>query len=323
MPPPCTDHFQPLYFRVTSADRMADADLLSELQFDAVDLSLPSMNAHGGTHMALSEVFSWLTWVPPSNSPCFRTLHECFRGALPGNCILKRTSLALKAFGLKPGNTIYGQSICPDEINNEEGDPGSIMAEYWGNCFPMGGIGGAPFVGKTGFTAFSHHVPDDGHVVILFGPHVAISEAGELGKYLRHGQSCDSSACGAVLAAYSAVLSGDLGEYDESDLQQWWIKQSIEKDTDSISKAPNPLQMLIHVAYRNVLEHLLEIVNTNFGKGKLVLLGGIQINMPPPCTDHFQPLYFRVTSADRMADADLLSELHFDAVDFAQPLMKA
>ena len=24
----------------------------------------------------------------------------------------------------------------------------------------MGGIGGAPFVGKTGFTAFSHHVAD-------------------------------------------------------------------------------------------------------------------------------------------------------------------
>ena len=34
------------------------------------------------------------------------------------------------------------------------------MASYWGECFPMGGIGGAPFVGKTGFGAFSAHVPD-------------------------------------------------------------------------------------------------------------------------------------------------------------------
>ena len=89
----------------------------------------------------------------------------------------------------------------------------------------MGGIGGAPFVGKTGFAAFSHHVPDDGHVLILFGPHVGVreprkwsgpvvdsrladaalrqvSEAGVVGKYCRKGQSCDSSACGAVLSAY-------------------------------------------------------------------------------------------------------------------------
>ena len=63
-------------------------------------------------------------------------------------------------FGLTPQNTIYGQSICPDEINNEKGDLASMMGDYWGECFPLGGIGGAPFVGKTGFAAFSHHVPE-------------------------------------------------------------------------------------------------------------------------------------------------------------------
>jgi len=26
--------------------------------------------------------------------------------------------------------------------------------------FHMGGLGGIPFTGKTGFAAFSHHVPD-------------------------------------------------------------------------------------------------------------------------------------------------------------------
>ena len=79
--------------------------------------------------------------------------------------------------GLTAENTIYGQSICPDEINNEKGDLATLMADHWGECFPMGGIGGAPFVGKTGFGAFSHHVPDDGHIIILFGPHIAISDS--------------------------------------------------------------------------------------------------------------------------------------------------
>ena len=100
--------------------------------------------------------------------------------------------------GLTAENTIYGQSICPDEINNEKGDLATLMADHWGECFPMGGIGGAPFVGKTGFGAFSHHVPDDGHIIILFGPHIAISDEGELGKYLREGQVHESTACGAV-----------------------------------------------------------------------------------------------------------------------------
>merc|ERR1711933_207966 len=101
-----------------------------------------------------------------------------------------------------------------------------MLGEYWGKCFPMGGIGGPPFVGKTGFAAFSHHVPEGGHVLILFGPHIAISAEGELGKYLRDGQSKHSAACGAVLAAYEACKRGDasVGEFDFTDMQQSWLK---------------------------------------------------------------------------------------------------
>merc|ERR1719203_1206448 len=122
------------------------------------------------------------------NSAVFATLHESFPGALPGNILMSRLCAVLRSHGLNPDNTIYGQSICPDEINNEKGDLASLMQDHYGECFPMGGIGGMPFVGKTGFTAFSHHVPESGHVLILFGPHVAISESGELGKYRRKGQ---------------------------------------------------------------------------------------------------------------------------------------
>ena len=80
-----------------------------------------------------------------------------------------------------------------------------LFAQYWGfngTYFPLGGIGGAPFVGKTGFGAFSGHVPDNGNVILLFGPHIGISKDGQLGKYLRNGQSCKSTACGTVIGAY-------------------------------------------------------------------------------------------------------------------------
>jgi len=31
----------------------------------------------------------------------------------------------------------------------------------------MGGLGGIPFTGKTGFVAFSHHVPDGSFSIIV------------------------------------------------------------------------------------------------------------------------------------------------------------
>jgi hypothetical protein len=163
-------------------------------------------------------------------------------------------------------------------------------------------------VGKTGFTAFSHHVPDDGHVVILFGPHVAISEAGELGKYLRHGQHKHSTACGAVLAAYNAALSGDLGEFDAHDVQQSFLKDRISKKLGSIGAAENPLRALMYEAYYCVEEALKKIVNHNFGSGRLVLIGGIQINLPEPYEDHFLPLKFEVSSKSE-GPVDLMHEL--------------
>ena len=52
-------------------------------------------------------------------------------------------------------------------------------------------------------------------------------------------------------------------------------------------------------------------MNHGFGNGKLVLVGGIQINMPEPYDDHFQPKFFQVLSADGKAE-DLMKELSFD-----------
>jgi hypothetical protein len=43
-------------------------------------------------------------------------------------------------------------------------------------------LAGIPFTGKTGFTAFSHHIPDNGNLFVLFAPHVGISKSGRIGK---------------------------------------------------------------------------------------------------------------------------------------------
>jgi len=48
-------------------------------------------------------------------------------------------------------------------------------------------LAGLPFTGKTGWGAFSAHVPVDGNIVIMFAPHVGIDRNGNVGKITRDG----------------------------------------------------------------------------------------------------------------------------------------
>ena len=38
------------------------------------------------------------------------------------------------------------------------------MVKRWGEGFALGGLGGLPFAGKSGFRAYLHHVPDSGEL---------------------------------------------------------------------------------------------------------------------------------------------------------------
>jgi len=245
-------------------------------------------------------VYSWLDWAPQLNTPCFHALHRNFPGALPGQAVHSRIRTALETdkYGFTPDNTLFGVAICPDEINNQKGSLADISREHWGEIFPLGGISGAPFVGKTGFKAFSHHVPDDGNVLVLFGPHVAVSESGEVGKYLREGQHSESTACGAVIGAYHAATNSlgkeDEDEFDEADMQMSWIKAQLAPHVAEIGKQQVPMGALAHQAFEMVKAKINKIVNNDFGTGYLVLVGGIQINVPTPYLDHFMPLTFEV-----------------------------
>lgn len=104
-------------------------------------------------------------------------------------------------------NTVMAQSSCPDELNHNqsEDDISLLMRQRWGEVFHLGGLAGVPFTGSTGWGAFSHHVPDDGNILVMYAPHVGITEDGTVGKVHRHGQSHGTSACGASVGAYNAL----------------------------------------------------------------------------------------------------------------------
>lgn len=110
----------------------------------------------------------------------------------------------------KREDTLYGTSICPDEVNTKPGVL-SLATALQNNVsdqngvFALGGLAGLPFVGISGMQAFLSHCPEEGRVVIFFGPHVGVSETGTVGKVARLGREKLSGACGAALGAYKII----------------------------------------------------------------------------------------------------------------------
>ena len=115
--------------------------------------------------------------------------------------------------GFTSENTLFADSSCPDEINhdNPDEDVTALFASRWGEMFPLGGLAGLPFTGKTGWAAFSSHCPKNGNIVVMFAPHVGIDSDGIVGKADRDGQDCSSAACGAAIGAFNAVKNNTPG----------------------------------------------------------------------------------------------------------------
>ena len=151
-------------------------------------------------------------------------VRKYFPGALRNDDTIKAVKSIAEGLGMNPVNTLFSYSVCPDEINHDFGDLAYVLHNHFGPSFSLGGLGGIPFSGKTGFSAYASHVPDDGNIFILFAPHCAVSHKETVdspsfcadgddicGYYRRLGQKNLSTACNACLGAYNAVK--DLKEF--------------------------------------------------------------------------------------------------------------
>jgi hypothetical protein len=273
----------------------------------------------GGQKLKVAKLEGEKAWGIEENQIDLPEVREAldlhFPGALPGPEVHERLANVLGEYGIKPTNTILGTSVCSDEINTVNGTLVDTMKKHWGTNFPLGGIGGAPYVGKTGFFAFSHHVPDDGNVIVLYGPHVGITASGEVGKCLRNGQTKESTACGACVAAYQQSLAGNVGPDMALDMQQSWLRGKVGPCVHRIKSAGNPMAELAKVSYEAVAETVTAIANTDFGSGYLVLVGGIQLNMPKGYPDYFLPCSFTIQKKGQSPE-DLLGSLRDDDSKF-------
>ena len=164
----------------------------------------------------LSPLIKW-----PASVMSMEDQLKYFPGARSCSDIDKRVSDVLYSRGYTMENTLFGLSVCSDEVNFADKELITMIKKRWGEPFSLGGLGGIPFAGKTGFRAFAHHVPDNGRLFVLFAPHVGIGLNGEEGVLKRQGISKPSSACGAVVGAYNDLLNSENDRQPGSDFDNF------------------------------------------------------------------------------------------------------
>lgn len=165
-----------------------------------------------------------------------------FPGSLSSAAVDAAVGKKLAARGYTKDNTLFGMSVCSDEVNFVEGEVIDLMKRRWGETFSLGGLAGVPFAGKAGLSAYAHHVPDEGKLFIFVAPHVGVGSDGKVGALDRAGIVATSSACGAAVGAYKTLKGGAAPPTkvsDLADLQFEYIKMKLASKLDGVNNAAN------------------------------------------------------------------------------------
>jgi hypothetical protein len=185
-------------------------------------------------------------------------------------------------------NTLWATSVCSDEVNQSLHQLDEQFETF--GPFILGGISGIPFAGKTGFKAFSSHIPDNGGALIIYGPHVGITQEGEIGKVHRAGQKLNTSSCGSVIGALSTLKNKESSEKPQYDYQQEEVKNLLRKNWDKLSNSDQQIITATEITYSEIKHEIREIITSciSYLEGKpLLAVGGILINTDPTEEDLF------------------------------------
>lgn len=189
---------------------------------------------------------------------------------------------------------LMATSVCSDDINV----PSTTFFNVLFGPFIMGGLGGIPFVGNTGMTAYAHHVPDEGSAFIFYGPHIGITLEGELGKMYRPRMEAKGNSCGALMLALSRFQDATYAPVlNEDDYQQMKLEESLLPYREEILSSDNPSKAITEATYKIIDKKIHEYLKTcknEFHADKVTLLGGIIINTDYGLDDYFDARNFEV-----------------------------
>jgi len=156
------------------------------------------------------------------------TLAIGFTTAVKSVHFVKRSSVALRAYGFQSSNAIAFVSVCRDELTRPFVEE---IQKVWRHIFDFSSLAGMLFLGKTGFEAAYHHAPNEDGVerMIYFAfPHISIDAIGFIGNCYRSGRTDVSHACGALYALQKELANDSLIlDLDSEDIEQHFLKQQL------------------------------------------------------------------------------------------------
>ncbi|MEO1655799.1 MAG: hypothetical protein AAFU64_19815, partial [Bacteroidota bacterium] len=229
-----------------------------------------------------------------------RKFDEVVKSFFPDALDAKDTSILYlgkiqSEFGLDISKMLMATSVCSDDINV----PSTTFFNVLFGPFVMGGLGGLPFVGETGMTAFAHHIPDEGSAFIFYGPHIGVTLDGELGRMYRPRMEKPGNSCGALMLALDRFTKD--ASYNpnvrDDDYQQMTLEKSLIGKRDEIVGDENPAKKITEETYAVIDQKIHEYIETckgEFHTDKIVLLGGIIINTDYGLDDYFDARNFEV-----------------------------
>jgi hypothetical protein len=243
-------------------------------------------------------------------------IEEVFPGAIRSPQLAAKVKDILFNQGYIDTKTLLATSLCCDEVNRElEND---LISKYKEN-FSMGGLAGFAFGGVTSFGAMAHHIPDGGNCFVVYGPHVGVDKEGNVGKVNRRGRGVSGACCGSAAAASNYVCKVYEGgsqsglPTDALDAQQNFVGNMLLPQAARIAEASEPEVELPYALFDVQDDFMHQIVEKGCGevagKGKIALLGGIQINTPSGTHEYFLPKVFEIRNNKGEKVKDLMKFL--------------
>lgn len=209
--------------------------------------------------------------------------------------VRETTETANNDLAIPSGKLVCAYSFCSDELNFIQ-----FPANDMNGSFNLGGLGGYPFGGITGMSAFAAHIPVDGAAVLFYGPHMGITADGMIGKINRNGQKTSTNCCGSISAAIHKLLHKEIkkGEVGDEDYQQQIIEQILLNEKERIRQSEQQIVEAAEVIYETISDKIDELVaKTTFPCKHIIKAGGIYINSDKNGKAFWAPKIFEVFKA--------------------------
>lgn len=269
------------------------------------------------------------------------SLKEFFPGSIPSSTVLLRVQSTLRKRQYLPYNTLLASSLPTEEILQTPTSLINIIRNKLceskdGGIYSLGGLGGIPFAGDAGMEDLFLHAPQDGRIVIVFGPNVGIDKNGVVGSVERIGtvEYGADEANGVVVRAYRDIQMGrdkptgiTMGiEYDyivnmlkKMPLKEWASKNSKGGDDYVIAEITKEIYNIMEDLIQTMVKRCI-MKDEKFNNARITevtLIGGIVINRGHGSgteggDDYFQPLCMKALDPKKGIEIDLYKQVFGD-----------